>query len=48
MDVLKNSDILYKKSDLPDLCVGDTVRVILYLELPKKSESDDKKEKELN
>ena len=46
MDVLKDSDILYRKSDLPDLCVGDTVRVMLYLELPKKSESEDKKEKE--
>ena len=46
MDVLKNSDILYKKSDLPDLCVGDTVRVMLYLELPEKSDSDDKKAKE--
>ena len=33
---------------MPDLCVGDTVRVTLYLELPEKSDSDDKKAKEKN
>ena len=42
---LENHEILYKKENLPNLLVGDTVRVTIYLELPKE-ESDGKKEKE--
>ena len=42
----KNS-FFYKKEVLPNIKVGDTVKVIIYLELPKKSVSEDgKKEKE--
>ena len=36
----------YKKQNLPDLCVGDTARVTIYLELPKEADEDGKKEKE--
>ena len=46
MKALNECSLLYKKQDLPDLCVGDTIRVTLYLELPKKVDSADKKEKE--
>ena len=46
MNLLQNSEILYKKQDVPDLCVGDTVRVTIYLELPKKVDSEEKKAKE--
>ena len=45
MQQLENHEILYKKENLPNLLVGDTVRVTIYLELPKE-ESDGKKEKE--
>ena len=41
-----NLDIFYKKSDLPELRLGDTVKVTIYLELPKKVEDGEKKEKE--
>lgn len=42
----KNS-FFYKKEGLPGIKVGDTVKVIIYLELPKKSVPEDgKKEKE--
>lgn len=36
----------YKKTDLPVLAVGDTIQVTIYLELPKKAEENNKKEKE--
>ena len=39
-------DIFYKKKDLPVLSLGDTVKVTIYLELPKKVEEGEKKEKE--
>ena len=45
MQQLENHEILYKKENLPNLLIGDTVRVTIYLELPKE-ESDGKKEKE--
>ena len=44
MQQLENHEILYKKENLPNLQVGDTVRVTIYLELPKELESDGKKE----
>ena len=37
---------LYKKSDIPNLELGDSVRVTIYLELPKKVAEGEKKEKE--
>ena len=39
-------DAFYKKKDLPTLSLGDTVKVTIYLELPKKAEEGEKKEKE--
>jgi large subunit ribosomal protein L19 len=50
MAVLKNSDlsldVFYKKNNLPQISLGDKVKVIIYLELPKKIEEGEKKEKE--
>jgi len=39
-------DIFYKKTNLPNIELGDTIRVTIYLELPKQLGADDKKEKE--
>ena len=39
-------EAFYKKKDLPTLQLGDTVKVTIYLELPKKVEEGEKKEKE--
>jgi len=39
-------DIFYQKKDLPTLALGDTLKVTIYLELPKKVEEGEKKEKE--
>jgi large subunit ribosomal protein L19 len=44
--ILETCDALYKKQGLPDLAVGDTIRVTIYLELPKDINQDGKKEKE--
>tara|TARA_B110000483_G_C17888407_1_gene424487 strand:- start:118 stop:510 length:393 start_codon:yes stop_codon:yes gene_type:complete len=50
MSVLKNIpldlDIFYKKSDIPEIALGDKVKVVIYLELPKATAEGDKKEKE--
>ena len=50
MTVLQNSsldlDIFYKKSDIPKISLGDKVKVVIYLELPKEVEEGAKKEKE--
>jgi len=46
MQLLENHEIFYKKKDLPDLCVGDTSIVTIYLELPKEQDEGEKKEKE--
>ena len=39
-------DIFYKKSDIPEISLGDKVKVVIYLELPKEVEEGAKKEKE--
>jgi len=39
-------DIFYKKANLPKITIGDTVRVTIYLELPKEVAEGLKKEKE--
>jgi len=39
-------DVFYKKTDLPKLTLGDTVKVTIFLELPKQVEEGEKKEKE--
>ena len=45
-----NSEIFYKKTDLPKLTIGDTVKITIYLELPKHLElpkpTEDKVKKE--
>jgi large subunit ribosomal protein L19 len=50
MTVLGNLDIdldvFYKKTDLPKIALGDTVKVTIYLELPKTLDETAKKEKE--
>jgi len=46
MQLLENHEIFYKKKDLPDLCVGVTAIVTIYLELPKEQDEGEKKEKE--
>ena len=51
MTALKNidlnlDDIFYKKKDLPKISLGDKVRVVIYLELPKEVAEGEKKEKE--
>ena len=39
-------DVFYKKSNNPKISLGDKVKVIIYLELPKEIEEGQKKEKE--
>ena len=39
-------DIFYKKPDLPKISLGDKVKVVIYLELPKEQGEGEKKEKE--
>ena len=46
MQLIDSSPIFYKKQNLPNLSVGDTIRVTIYLELPKEVGPDEKKEKE--
>jgi large subunit ribosomal protein L19 len=50
MSALQNSslnlDIFYKKSDIPKISLGDKVKIVIYLELPKTTGDSEKKEKE--
>lgn len=39
-------DIFYKKLDIPKISLGDKVKVVLYLELPKEAGEGEKKGKE--
>jgi large subunit ribosomal protein L19 len=39
-------DVFYKKQNIPILQIGDSVKVTVYLELPKNGEESKKKEKE--
>jgi len=41
-----DSELFYKKKKLPELCIGDSLRVTIFLELPKDTETGEKKEKE--
>jgi hypothetical protein len=47
MTPLKNSDldleIFYKKQNLPQIALGDKVKIVIYLELPKEVEEGEKK-----
>jgi large subunit ribosomal protein L19 len=40
-----NIDIFYRKLDLPEMAVGDTARVTIYLGLPKQIKDAKEKEK---
>jgi large subunit ribosomal protein L19 len=50
MTVLQNNpldlEVFYKKTDLPKISLGDKVKVIIYLELPKEVGEGEKKGKE--
>jgi large subunit ribosomal protein L19 len=50
MSALKNIpldlDIFYKNSNIPKISLGDKLKVVIYLELPKEAEEGQKKEKE--
>jgi len=50
MSVLQNNaldlDIFYKNSNIPKISLGDKVKVVIYLELPKETAEGEKKEKE--
>ena len=50
MSALQNSpidlDIFYKNPDIPKISLGDKVKVVIYLELPKEAGEGEKKEKE--
>jgi hypothetical protein len=38
-------DIFYRKENLPDLSLGDKVKVTIFLELPKQIQEGEKKRK---
>jgi large subunit ribosomal protein L19 len=50
MSALQNNsldlDIFYKKPNIPEISLGDKVKIVIYLELPKETEDGEKKEKE--
>ena len=50
MSVLQNNalnlDIFYKKANIPKIALGDKVKVVIYLELPKEASEGEKKDKE--
>ena len=50
MVALQNSsldlDIFYKNANIPKIDLGDKVKIVIYLELPKEVEEGAKKEKE--
>ena len=50
MTPLKNSDldldIFYRKTELPNIELGDKINIVIYLELPKKVGEGEKKDKE--
>jgi large subunit ribosomal protein L19 len=42
---VRKEDFFYKKDNLPILKIGDTIKVAIYLELPKADESGKEKER---
>jgi large subunit ribosomal protein L19 len=50
MSVLQNNlldlDLFYKRRDIPTIALGDKVKVVIYLELPKTVAEGEKKDKE--
>ena len=45
-NITSNSESFYKAKNLPVIQVGDTVKVTIYLELPREQDPDAKKVKE--
>jgi len=45
-NITSNSESFYKAENLPVIQVGDTLKVTIYLELPKEQDPDAKKVKE--
>jgi large subunit ribosomal protein L19 len=43
---LENLDIFYTKDNIPSIQLGDKVKIVIYLELPKQVNEGEKKEKE--
>lgn len=43
---LEDLDIFYKNSNIPKISLGDKVKIVIYLELPKVTVEGEKKEKE--
>jgi len=41
-----NLDLFYKRHDIPTIAVGDKVKVVIYLDLPKTVAEGEKKDKE--
>jgi len=39
-------DIFYKKPNIPEISLGDKVKIVIYLELPKETAEGEKKGKE--
>ena len=46
MKILESLDLSPVNNDIPDLNVGDSVNVVIFLELPNKNNGQTKKEKE--
>ena len=44
-NIIRNSESFYKAENLPVIQVGDTLKVTIYLELPKEQDPDAKKVK---
>ena len=46
MSVLQNSsidlDVFYKKQDIPNIALGDKVKIVIYLALPKEGSNKEK------
>ena len=39
------SSIFYKNADIPKISLGDKVKIVIYLELPKETAEGEKKKK---
>ena len=42
-NIVSNSDSFFKAENVPVIQVGDTVKVTIYLELPKEQAADEKR-----
>lgn len=44
-DFISKTSLFYKKESLPNIKVGDSIKVTIYLELPKISDPDSSKKR---